>query len=103
MVFRAFFRMVLLTILLCIAVAGTAQQFTEAQRKYHEGWLATAQRAENVLSAKRASNAALEQLRSEIAEYRDTFDTNRSSEDDRIATLQSQLDALGPAPEARAS
>jgi potassium efflux system protein len=95
----AFLRTAMLAVLLCLVNGLAAQQITDEQRAYHEKWLATAQRAESVLSVKRASNAALEQLRAEIVQFRDTFNRSRSADDDRIATLQSQLDALGPAPE----
>lgn len=87
-----------ITLLWLGTVAG-AQQFSDEQRAFHDRWLATAQRAEAVLNTKRASNASLEQLRSEIVEFRDTFNISRTRNSDRIETLESQLKALGPAPE----
>ncbi|MEM9552549.1 MAG: DUF3772 domain-containing protein, partial [Pseudomonadota bacterium] len=49
--------------------------------------------------AGRASNAALEDLRSQIVSYRQGFLEARDRNSARIATVQSQLDALGPPPE----
>ncbi|MEP3331312.1 DUF3772 domain-containing protein [Sedimentitalea sp.] len=85
--------------LLWVGTIASAQQITDEQRAFHDRWLTTAQRAETVLNTKRASDASLEQLRAEIATYRDRFNVSRTRNSDRIETLQSQLEALGPAPE----
>ncbi len=85
--------------LLSVGTLAGAQQYTDDQRAFHDRWLATAQRAETVLNTKRASNASLEQLRAEIVEFRDTFNSGRDRNAERIQTLESQLEALGPAPE----
>lgn len=83
-----------------LMLAGAAlAQATPEQRDYYDTWLKTAQRAEQVVDARRASNAALEKLRQEIAGYRQVFAETREANTARIATLQSQLDALGPKPE----
>jgi len=82
-----------LTFLLWVS-AGMAQ--TEID---YDAWTTLATRGEEVIEAGRASDAALEDLRSEIATYRETFLTAQSDNSDRIATLQAQLDALGPPPE----
>ncbi|MDU9003831.1 DUF3772 domain-containing protein [Sedimentitalea todarodis] len=100
---RAFLLTGLSIVLLWGASLAGAQQITDEQRAFHDRWLATAQRAETVLNTKRASNASLEQLRTEIVEFRDTFNVSRTRNSDRIETLQSQLEALGPAPEDGAS
>lgn len=96
---RALLLTVLSVVLLWVGAIASAQQFTDEQRAFHDRWLATAHRAETVLSTKRASDASLEQLRTEIVEFRDIFNVNRTRNSDRIETLQSQLEALGPAPE----
>jgi small-conductance mechanosensitive channel len=62
-------------------------------------WEATAARAETALEAGKASNAALETLRSEIAQWRDTFLAAQNTNQARIQTIQSQIAALGPVPE----
>jgi potassium-dependent mechanosensitive channel len=64
-----------------------------------DAWQATATRAEAALEAGRASNAALETLRLEIVEWRDKFLAAQNTNKARIATIQSQITALGPVPE----
>ena len=85
---------------LFLAIAGGAQaQITEESRTYYQSWLDVAARAEKVVDVNRASNAALENLRAEIVSYREEFAKARDKNTSRIATLRSQLDALGPKPE----
>jgi len=67
--------------------------------EYYKTWQRTANRAERVLDAKRASNGALESLRLELTEYRQQFLDAGSQNADRIKTLRAQIEALGPAPE----
>ncbi|MGV6805523.1 MAG: DUF3772 domain-containing protein [Ruegeria sp.] len=81
------------------SVVGAAAQLTDRQSEYYQGWLSTADRAENVIEANRASDASMEKLRSEINGYRDDFNKARSANTDRIQTLDSQLKALGAKPE----
>lgn len=64
----------------------------------YTAWTQTAQRAEDAISASRASDAAFETLRSEIASWRQRFLTAQSANSQRIATLQSQIASLGAAP-----
>lgn len=86
-----------LTLLLALAGAVAAQP-VEEQKAYFDAWQATAARAETAIDAGRASNAALEDLRAEIVEFRQGFVDARDQNSARIATLQSQLAALGPPP-----
>ncbi|MBA85815.1 DUF3772 domain-containing protein [Thalassobius sp. S69A] len=65
----------------------------------YELWSATASRAEAALESGRASNAALETLQSEIVSWRDRFLEAQNTNKARIATIQSQIAALGPVPE----
>ncbi|MEX0328924.1 MAG: DUF3772 domain-containing protein [Ruegeria sp.] len=94
-------RLFLALIAVClISLAGAASaQLTDRQSDYYQGWLSTADRAESVIEANRASDAALENLRSEINDYREDFNVARSANTDRIQTLEGQLKALGPKPE----
>ncbi|WP_170344586.1 DUF3772 domain-containing protein [Ruegeria atlantica] len=78
-------------------------QLTDRQSEYYQGWIKTASRAEAVIEANRASDAALENLRSEISRYREDFNRARGANTDRITTLESQLKALGPKPEGDAT
>lgn len=72
---------------------------TPDEKKYLDEWLDTAERAEEAIQSDRASTAAFEDLRAQIVEYRRAFEEARTQNASRIETLQSQLDALGPAPE----
>lgn len=74
-------------------------QLSDRARDYYEKWQSTANRAEEVIEVNRASEVAFEQLRSEIATYRDIFNRVRGENSDRIKTLESQLASLGPKPE----
>ncbi|WP_254449137.1 DUF3772 domain-containing protein [Ruegeria sp. HKCCA5491] len=98
-------RLFLALVTVCLAVCGgpVAAQLTDRQSEYYQGWISTADRAEAVIEANRASNAALENLRSEINEYREVFNRARDANTERIQTLESQLKALGPEPEGDAS
>ena len=80
-------------------VGGAAAQLTDRQSEYYQGWLSTADRAEKVIEANRASDASMEKLRSEIDGYRDDFNRARNANTDRIQTLESQIKALGAKPD----
>ncbi len=84
-------------------VGPSAAQLTDKQSEYYKGWVSTANRAESVIEANRASNAAMENLRSEINTYRDDFNKARGANTDRIQTLENQLKALGDKPAEGAS
>ncbi|VAW02374.1 Potassium efflux system KefA protein / Small-conductance mechanosensitive channel [hydrothermal vent metagenome] len=62
-------------------------------------WEKTALRAENAIEAGRASTQALEGLRIELRKWREQFNTEKNANAKTIATVQAQLDALGPVPE----
>ncbi|NIZ62236.1 DUF3772 domain-containing protein [Sedimentitalea sp. CY04] len=97
--FMQFFRLSLAV--LCFAVwgaGGADAQLSSTERDYYQVWLKTAERAEQVIDEDRASSAALEVLRREIADHREVFANTRDDNADRIGTLNSQLSALGPAP-----
>ncbi len=71
----------------------------DESQQYYQAWLRTAKRAETVIEAGRASTAALEDMRLDLAEFRDRFRDVQSENDSRIKTLQAQIETLGPAPE----
>lgn len=58
-------------------------------------WERTALRAEESVDAGRASDIALENLRSQLTTWRDSFLAAQSTNAARIKTLQSQIEALG--------
>ncbi|MFP7675187.1 DUF3772 domain-containing protein [Marivita sp. S0852] len=64
-----------------------------------EIWEQIAERAETAIDAESVSTSALETLRASVSDYRDRLLQRQNASDPRLATLQSQLDALGPAPE----
>lgn len=86
------------------AMGQTASPATSSQEGVagpnFEIWQSTALRAEEAIETGRASNYVLEQLRSEIAGWRDAFLAAQSINSSRIATIRGQIDALGPVPEA---
>ncbi len=98
-------RLFLALFLVCFAMLGgsVAAELTDQQSEYYQKWIETADRAEVEIKADRTSNAALENLRSEIHNYREDFNTARSANTDRIQTLDAQIKALGPAPEGDAT
>ncbi len=98
-------RLFLALVAVCFAVLGGSAfaQLSDRQSEYYQGWVKTADRAETVIEANKASNAALENLRSEISDYREDFNNARSANTERIKTLEGQLKALGPEPEGDAT
>jgi len=62
-------------------------------------WEKTAERAEDAVSAARASDLALEELRAQLAGWREKFSVAQSANKARIETLESQVAALGPIPD----
>ncbi len=68
-----------------------------------EAWEAVARRAEEAVAAGRASDRAIEDLRAEIAGWRDRFLAAQKVDSLRLDTLRSQLEALGPPPAEGAS
>ncbi|WP_319824078.1 DUF3772 domain-containing protein [Thalassovita sp.] len=71
---------------------------TQAALDY-EAWESIATRAEDALEVGRASNAALETLRADIAAWRDKFAAAQNTNKSRIDIVQSQITALGAVPE----
>ena len=66
----------------------------------YEAWRDLATRAEKAVLEARASTGVFEQLRGEIADWRARFRDASDQNASRIATLEEQLAALGPAPDA---
>ncbi len=98
-------RLFLALFLVCITMLGGAAvaQLNDQQSAYYQKWVETADLAEKEIEADRTSNAALENLRAEIHNYREDFNKARTANTDRIQTLDAQIKALGPAPEGDAT
>ncbi len=65
----------------------------------YKAWEKTAARADEAISAGRASSMALDELRNEISNWRQQFLDAQSANSNAIATVQDQLKSLGPVPE----
>ena len=65
----------------------------------YENWENTVSRAESVLLAGRASEKSLEILRDEIRNWRSIFKTSTGINSNRISLIQTQFNALPPAPD----
>ncbi len=78
------------------AHVALAQTISDAE---YEKWNAIAVRAETVLSEDRASDAAYDDLRSQIVVWRETFLTGQNDNKLRLDTLKAQLAALPGVPE----
>ncbi|SIT00156.1 Small-conductance mechanosensitive channel [Roseivivax lentus] len=61
-------------------------------------WDQLASRVEGILDEGSAEIPRLEALRAEVAAFRDRLNSQQNEQSARTATLQSQIDALGPAP-----
>ena len=88
-------RFLLTLVFLTLAPLAWAQGITAEQ---YRDWSATAQRAEDAIAAGRASNAALEQLRGDLVDWREDFSDAQGINAAQIRTLQSRIASLGAPP-----
>lgn len=102
-----FFCVLLLLAGATIAPAQTPPSETSAiaptEREHYSEWLSLADRVETTLKERHASNAVLEQLRREVADYREAYGKAKDQDTTRIKSLESQLETLGPKPEGDAT
>ncbi|MEM9796952.1 MAG: DUF3772 domain-containing protein [Pseudomonadota bacterium] len=83
-----------LVLWLGLALASWAQDEMPDQAE----WSAVTERAETVLGRGVASAEALEELRADLVDWRNRFAAAEDTNATRIAAIQAQIDALGPAP-----
>ena len=83
-----------LAIFCAVASQGQAQQPLD-----YAAWKRTAERAEETISAARASTTALETMRDQLVEWRQNFQAAQAENANIIRTTQEQLLALGTLPE----
>ena len=93
-------RFILVFVLLIFAphFGFSNSEFGQSDAAY-ENWESTVTRAESVLLAGRASEKSLEILRDEIRNWRSVFKTSIGINSDRISLVQTQFNALPPAPD----
>src|SRR5690606_14272567 len=90
-------RLSMALVFLSLSTIASAQA-NMADAAYQEQWLSTAERAEKLIDNPKSSQAALEALRKELVDFRETFLSTRDQNSARIRTLESQIDALGAIP-----
>ncbi len=97
-----FFRRVtplIAVLFLLLAAAGSSLAQNVAVGPDYELWERTAIRAEDAVDAGRASDVALENLRSQLTTWRERFFAAQNANAARIETLRAQIAALGEATE----
>ena len=85
-------------LLLWVALGIGADAQDENQVIDYDAWSNVAERAEGAIDAGKASSEAFESLRAEVVVWRDRFLRGQDVNGARIATIRSQIDALGAAP-----
>ncbi|MFN0113044.1 MAG: DUF3772 domain-containing protein [Paracoccaceae bacterium] len=80
-----------------IGAAGRAEAQEQAPVDY-AAWEREAARAEAILSQRRATEKQLNELRTQIVDWRSQLSDAQSASGARIETLKSQIAALGPPP-----
>lgn len=96
-----FFARIIALCLFCL-IAATSVSFSQTDQAPQfdaEAVTELATRAENALSEAQASDAALQELRSQLAEIRTEILDAQAIRKERADALQTQVDALGPPPE----
>ena len=91
-------RAVFLAICLALGLALSAAAQTAENRLDFTAWEELAARTEAAIESGRTSNAVLDELRLEIADWRSDFLAAESANQARVETLRSQIDALGAPP-----
>ncbi|MGI3164779.1 DUF3772 domain-containing protein [Pseudooceanicola sp. 200-1SW] len=81
-----------------LAQEGTAASAALSESDY-SSWEALAQRAEEAIETDRASEAAFDELRAELVDWRSRFEAAQSANSAALSAAQAQLDTLGPVPE----
>ena len=90
-------RMALLVVVWLLAASGAASP-QDASPIDSTAWESAATRAGNAVVDARTTNLALEQIRAQMADWRATFLEAQQGGSERIDTIRSQIDALGPPP-----
>ncbi|WP_111559364.1 DUF3772 domain-containing protein [Paracoccus sediminilitoris] len=81
-----------------LAITATPLLAQNGQTLNYEQWERTAEKVEALSVDPQASEAALDDARETIVEWRGRLEQGQDVNADRIATLRNQIEALGPAP-----
>jgi len=81
------------------AEEGAPPAAAEMAQVDYAAWEQTALRAEAMIEQNEASNTAFQTLRNELTGWRGQFLAAENANTARIATLERQIEALGPLPE----
>lgn len=84
--------------LFALVFSVTVSSAQETAVPDYVAWTEMSQRVERVLTADRAKDETLEQLRESVAIWRDTFLNAESLNESRIERINRQIESLGPAP-----
>ncbi|MCQ0970402.1 mechanosensitive ion channel [Paracoccus sp. TK19116] len=87
---------VILTVLITIGHGAAAQD--AASSINYDRWEQFAEQAENIIAAEDSEAARLEDIRSRAVQWREEFDGGQGVNATRIAAVEDQISALGPAP-----
>ncbi|AXQ92946.1 DUF3772 domain-containing protein [Cereibacter azotoformans] len=79
-------------------MVGPAAGADEMKAPDYKQWEKTATRAEREIADRETESASYEMMRGYLVQWRDTFLGAQGLNASRIASVRSQLDALGPAP-----
>lgn len=91
-------RAFLAVILAVLALAASPALSQDATRPDYGRWDRIATQAEQVTASSDTATAQLESIRADIVDWRSRFEAAQGVNADRIAPLESQIAALGPAP-----
>ncbi|MFX0547127.1 DUF3772 domain-containing protein [Roseovarius sp. S1116L3] len=81
-----------------VALPGAAHAQQPPEAPNYDRWEALANRASEAIENQRASLAAFESMREQLAEWRSVFANAQNINSSAISTLEAQIRALGPAP-----
>ncbi|MES2144644.1 MAG: DUF3772 domain-containing protein, partial [Pseudomonadota bacterium] len=77
---------------------ATTQGSDPAQSLDYSAWEAMASRVETAIEARASASTTLEELRGQLVDWREALLGAQNANSARIATLRTQIAALGPAP-----
>ncbi|MFN3526498.1 MAG: DUF3772 domain-containing protein, partial [Paracoccus sp. (in: a-proteobacteria)] len=93
--FRSVLAAALLALMTLVSAPAMAQQQVTVN---YQTWELIAERAETLVTNPQATNAQLAQTRARMVEWRDRLREGQNVNSERIASLNSQIEALGPVP-----